>query len=499
MQGDSTMTSRRRTRRSGSGLRILVVAALVLAACGPKDAALEASGGTAALDVARGGAASTGGASTGGRVTGGGSSDASAIAGHSGSGSVTRSGSTSGPGSTAGDGSTGPAARGGDTGGAAAPSADGPTPGITDDRIRIAAHVPLSQDGIPIDQIAGGVQDAIEMFQRYTNQVRGGINGRQLEIVIADDGFNAGQASTACRELASQEPFLLLGYGGTDQIITCARYAIGEGLTYLSPGVAEAGLAGQPGYFAMTATYERQAPIVADLIADRIGDVQATAMVTPNSPNQDGYENSLRAALDARGLPPVVVDRIDPQGNDSELLAECLKLSNAGADVVAVNMHPLVLARFVRTCKNQGYEPQYVSMSTGGELDLLIELAGDAVDGMLHLSRAHHPFDIASGGAVEAEARDAWNRYGDGQFDPLLIFLWGFLDMMRQPLIAAGPDINTNSFRTMMQTFSYDNGVISPIQFSPGDNIGGHAVVLYEADVAAGRFVEIDPTWTNDY
>lgn len=498
------MTSRRRTGRSGSGLRILLVAAVVLAACGPKDAALEASGGTAGFDVAGEGATSTGG-----RITGGGSGDASGITGAGGAPSVTRSGGASGGAVAGGDGTTGPAAQGGDApqgGGAADPAAaaggastDGPTPGITDDRIRIAAHLPLSQDGIPIDQIAGGVQDGLEMFERYTNEVRGGINGRALEIVTADDGFDAGQAATACRELASQEPLLLLGYGGTDQILPCARYAISEGLTYLSPGVAEAGLVGQPGYFAMTATYERQAPILADLIADRIGDVQATAMVTPNSPNLDGYESAVRSALEARGLPPVVVDRVDPQGNDSELLAECIKLSNAGADVVVVFLHPLVLARFVRTCKNQGYEPQYVSMSTGGELDLLVELAGDAVDGMLHLSRAHHPFDIPPGGAVEAEARDAWNRYGDGEFDRTLIFLWGFLDMMRQPLIAAGPDINTNSFRAMMQTFSYDNGVVSPIQFSPGDNIGGHAVVLYEADVAAGRFVEIDSTWRNDY
>ncbi|MDE0803932.1 MAG: ABC transporter substrate-binding protein, partial [Acidimicrobiales bacterium] len=372
-------------------------------------------------------------------------------------------------------------------------------PGISDDRIVIAAHIPLSQDGVPIDQIAGGVQDAVEMFERYTNEVGGGINGRDLDIVIADDGFDAGQASTACRELASREPFLLLGYGGTDQILTCARYAVSEGITYLSPGVAEAGLVGQPGYYSMTATYERQAPILADLIADRVEGVTATGMVTPNSPNQNGYEKALKAALSSRGIAPKVVDRIDPQGNDSELLAECLKLSNADVDVVAVNMHPLVLARFVRTCKNQGYEPQWVSMSTGGELDLFVDLAGEAADGLLHLARSHHPLDLPSGGTVETEARDAWSRYGDGAFDPTLTFLWGFLDMMRQPLIAAGPDINTNSFRTMMNTFSYDNGVVSPIRFSAGDNIGGHTVVLYEADVGAGRFVEIDRNWTNDY
>lgn len=489
------MTSRRQTRRTRPGLRVLLVAAVLLAACGPKDAALEASGDAASRDGTSGGAARTG------ELTGGSDGNTSGGSTLDDAGSSATEGSTN-QAAASGGGTAGPGAGAGDAqraGVAGAPSTDGPRPGITDDRIRIAAHIPLSQDGIPIDQIAGGVQDAVQMFQRYTNEVRGGVNGRKLEIVIADDGFNAGQASTACRELAAQEPFLLLGYGGTDQILTCARYAISEGLTYLSPGVAEAGLSGQPGYFAMTATYERQAPILADLIADRVAGVQTTAMVTPNSPNQDGYENALKAALAARGLPPVVVDRIDPQGNDSELLAECLKLSNAGADVVAVNMHPLVLARFLRTCKNQGYEPQYVSMSTGGELDLLIELAGDAVDGMLHLSRAHHPFDIAPGGMIEKEARDAWSRYGDGEFDRTLIFLWGFLDMMRQPLIAAGPDINTNNFRAMMQTFSYDNSVTSPIRFSPGDNIGGHTVVLYEADVDAGRFVEIDATWRNDY
>lgn len=478
-------------RRSRTRLAAFFAVGVVLAACGPKDSALEqANRADEAAVATESGRALDTEAGVGGEETGLGAET-------SGNGSSAGGSTVAGLGDTVVVDGGGHADAG--AGNGTTTAEDGPRPGISDDRIVIAAHVPLSQDGIPIDQIAGGVQEAIDIFERYTNEVRGGINGRDLEIIIADDGFDAGQASTACRELASREPFLLLGYGGTDQILTCARFAISEGLTYLSPGVAEAGLVGQPGYYAMTASYERQAPILADLIADRLGGATATGMVTPNSPNQNGYENALKSALAERNLAPVVVDRIDPQGNDSELLAECLKLSNADVDVVAVNMHPLVLARFVRTCKNQGYEPQWVSMSTGGELDLFVDLAGDAADGLLHLARAHHPLDLPAGGGVETEARDAWRRYGEGAYDPTLTFLWGFLDMMRQPLIAAGADINTNSFRTMMNTFSYDNGVVSPIRFSPGDNIGGHTVVLYEADASKGRFVEIDRKWTKDF
>ena len=64
---------------------------------------------------------------------------------------------------------------------------------------------------------------------------------------------------------------LLSGGGGTDQIQACGQLANQVRIPYVSPGVTEAGLEGNPWYFASSMSYKQQGPLLAQLVKSRFG------------------------------------------------------------------------------------------------------------------------------------------------------------------------------------------------------------------------------------
>src|SRR5437870_3408705 len=81
---------------------------------------------------------------------------------------------------------------------------------------------------------------------------RGGISGRNVRVVFRDDQYNPSRAVAVCREMVEEEhAFLLVGVG-TDQVVSCARYASQAGVPYFSMGGGEAAVAGIRNYFGIS-------------------------------------------------------------------------------------------------------------------------------------------------------------------------------------------------------------------------------------------------------
>src|SRR5204862_2522187 len=148
--------------------------------------------------------------------------------------------------------SSGPAGGGGTA--TPAPVPGGPAPagaadrtGVSDTKIRIGIHAPITA-AAPFPQNA--FDKGKDVYWKYLAE-KGGIFGRNVEIVFRDDQFNPSRAVQVCREMVEQEKvFILLGAAGSEQITACARYADSMGVPYLSAGVNEDGLTGLTTYFA---------------------------------------------------------------------------------------------------------------------------------------------------------------------------------------------------------------------------------------------------------
>src|SRR5437588_157113 len=273
-----------------------------------------------------GGSASTPGAAGAGSSSPGG-------APHSAAGSSGNTGRT--PSSAAGTSSGG---TGGAGGGSAAPTplpttpapAGGDRTGVTDTKIRIGIHAPIT-GAAPFPQNA--FDKGKDVYWKYLAE-KGGIFGRNVEVVIRDDQFNPSRAVQFCREMVEQEHvFILMGAAGSEQITACARYANSMGVPYLSAGVNEDGLTGLATYFATSQTYAQQNPVLVSYIVNRLHKTKV-AIVLNNTPALNETQESVTKLAQAAGLDVVRNSRIGKNASDSELPSDAIALRTSGAEAV---------------------------------------------------------------------------------------------------------------------------------------------------------------------
>lgn len=369
------------------------------------------------------------------------------------------------------------------------------TTGVTDSTIKIGVHAPETIGGIDIGDILG-LADLTQLYWDTVNE-QGGIHGREVEVTLVDDGYDANAAQQACRDLISDELLFVSGTSGADQITTCANLATENQLPYLSLGVAEAGLVDKPGYRAMTMTYEMMSDLMAEYILAELTDTETpVAMVRFNSPSSEGAQDAFTAKMDELGGNVAAADAVDKQGNANELTAECVKLSNLDVEVVFMILVPTVSTQLARLCAEQGFTPQYVTVSN------TLSCASEPPIGVPELVGCQS-FAAVRGDVTDnplaREAEEAWAAaYPDRDAPDELVTFWGLFDVYREAMDQAGPDLSTGAFLEALNSMQYDNGLANPIDFG-GDRVGADSIVVVEATGEAPWERELVSEWTSSF
>ena len=369
------------------------------------------------------------------------------------------------------------------------------TTGVTDSAIKIGVHAPETIGGIDIGGILG-LADITQLYWDTVNE-QGGIHGRDVEVTIADDGYDANAAQQACRDLMNEEVFFVSGTSGADQITTCANLATENQMPYFSLGVAEAGLVDKPGYRAMTMTYDAMSALMAEyILAELAAPETPVAMVRFNSPSSEGSQDAFTAKMDELGGNVVAADAVDKQGNANELTAECVKLANLDVEVVFMILVPTVSTQLARLCTEQGFTPQYVTVSN------TLSCASEPPIGVPELVGCQSFAAVrpdATDNPLALEAEEAWAAaYPDREAPDELLTFWGLFDLYREAMDQAGPDLSRVALLEALDAMQYDNGLANPIDFG-GDRIGADSVVVVEATGEAPWERELVSGWTASF
>src|SRR5438067_6729098 len=283
----------------------LLLGALILAACGQKSGVHLAAGRNGNLINPDTGEAIGGTGSAGGDLSGAGGSAAAA----GGAAGVSGSSAAGGGGGSAASRAAGGAAGGGT---AAGGGGAGDTTGITDSTITIGLHAPVT-GAAPFPTTS--FQDGKDLYFNWLND-HGGINGRKVNVVFEDDGYNPSQAVTVCKKMVQEaHVFMLVGGGGTDQIVACAKYAAGAGVPYLAEGVSEQGLNTLQNYFALSMTYKAQGLLLAQYMKNVLH-VTKVGMLRGNTANFDDAHAGFLQAAQQNGL-QVLLDKAIDKNADS--------------------------------------------------------------------------------------------------------------------------------------------------------------------------------------
>jgi branched-chain amino acid transport system substrate-binding protein len=166
----------------------------------------------------------------------------------------------------------------------------------------------------------------------------GGVNGKPVRLVFADDGTSPDVASTSLSTLVSSDHVnAILGPASSGTALGILDKIKSAGVVTCSGSTTSAALS-QPGgaaggFFFRTAPADKlQGPALAQLI---IGDNKhKIAILTRNDSYGTGFGSALQTALTQGGATVVANDAYDPAASDFH--ADVAKIANKGADAVVV-------------------------------------------------------------------------------------------------------------------------------------------------------------------
>jgi ABC-type branched-subunit amino acid transport system substrate-binding protein len=454
-------------------LALLLGLLLVAAACGQKSGVHVATSANGSSGDATGFTSDTG-AGTGAADAGTG--DATSVGGATSGG-----GTASAAGGTKAGGSTGAAA--GSSGGAVKVIGTTRT-GVTNDKITIAVHAPVT-GAAPLP--ATSFEKARDLYWRWITEAKGQkVLGRpKVEVLFKDDRYQPSTAVQACRELAANA-FLLVGGGGTDQIQACGRFAESSRVPYFSGGVTENGLQGLKYYFASSMTYKQQGVLLASYVKKNFAGKKAAAVIT-DTPNFDDAAAGWEQGRQAQGLPYYKTLR-HPRADTSWYNTFASELKGAGVQVLYINTSPVDYIRFAQQAAQQGFTPQFVGVGITMGLNPVLESGCPEVANGVFFS----PFpglDWAQ--ANEPDFFAAAQRFSVAP-DDLALALWGFAknvhELFKRYEASYGTDLTREDFRNMVeQQKGVKSGVFPELSYSAADHFGANSVHVLKADCGAKK------------
>ena len=489
-------------QKAGVGDSAAAPSAADQAAAGAPASPAEATGGGETVDTsgATGTAAPSGGSTGVGIPSAGGSTPATGSASPSArtntgagtggqSGAATGSGSGSGRTQTSSAGpSSGTAAGGGTATPAPVPGGDAPAAdrtGVTDTKIRIGIHAPIT-GAAPFPQNA--FDKGKDVYWKFLAE-KGGLFGRNVEIVFRDDQFNPSRAVQVCREMVEQEKvFILMGAAGSEQITACARYANSKGVPYLSAGVNEDGLTGLNTYFATSQTYAQQHPALVSYIANKLKKTKL-AIVLNNTPALNETQQSIMKLAQGAGLNIVRESRIGKNASDSELLSEANALRTSGAEVVYLLTSPVNFVKLATNGQAQAYSPIYMGPGITNGINIVAE-AGCPAIGPAKFFSPFPQLDVID--QLDPDYQKSYQKYNGGKGDDIGLAEWGLSKVVGAMLQAAGKDLSRQSFLAALESGKeFNTNVYPTVSYSGTIRFGAKSAHLLEADCNTRKFKTI--------
>jgi ABC-type branched-subunit amino acid transport system substrate-binding protein len=268
----------------------------------------------------------------------------------------------------------------GDDGGGGA----GNTTGITDDRVLIGGHYPLTGPAAPGYSKIG---PAAKAYFDYIND-KGGVNGRKIEFKYLDDAYNPSNTVQVVRQLVLQDKvFAIMGGLGTPthtKVVDFLNQSKVPDLFVASGCLCWNQPDEQPYTFGWQPDYYIEGKLLGEYIRDNFPDKRIAYFTQGDDFGQDGIRG-----LDEFIPGDQVVTRQTYQPGTTDIAPQVTAIKEAKADVVVSFSIPAYTALLKLNTLKLGISPQIVVSNVGadavtvsGLIENFAKQAGAEVPGM---------------------------------------------------------------------------------------------------------------------
>ncbi len=389
------------------------------------------------------------------------------------------------PGAPGGPATTAPAGPIGEEGEPAACSPEGASDvGVSAEEVTIGQVSTISG---PVPGLGQTVQNGVRAYVEYRNSI-GGVCGRQLRHLTADDRLDPGVNRSETQRLSGQVLAFVGGWSVSDN---------GGAAVIGGSGIPDVGLAISDERNAMAENFSTSPiatdggsgfrPILEHLIATEQPTVGAVVWVAQASSRIRGQ--GMVRDLEALGLPVPIQREIAVTETNYVSVAQAIE--NAGADIVLTATDVTGIARLAQAFDQIGYEPKVPFYGSQTYSRNFFELAGDAAEGAL-LGVTYAIAEDAPGNPAMATLVEWYDRVNPGaDLDFFAIQGWTAAAMFADALERAGPAPTPATDLQQLQGFTdYDaGGLLAP--FDPAGKAASPCFMIVEAQ--GGRWVRLDP------
>jgi branched-chain amino acid transport system substrate-binding protein len=210
---------------------------------------------------------------------------------------------------------------------------------------------------------------------------KGGVLGKKVELLVRDDESNPAKGVVAARELVQREKVAAF-FGGLDTPVSVAIVPFANQAKVPFMGVWAAGTpitqngAAENYVFRVSAVDDLVDVALVDYAAKKY-DAKKPGLILINNPWGESNEKGLKAALAAKNLPYVGIEKFET--NDVDVVPQLSRLKQAGTDVLLLVANVAPSAQVVKSLDRMGWNVPIVSHwgPSGGRFT---ELAGPSAE-----------------------------------------------------------------------------------------------------------------------
>lgn len=243
--------------------------------------------------------------------------------------------------------------------------------------IKIGLATPLTgtcaQDG-------QSIQNGVNLAVRMCNEA-GGINGKQVEVVVEDDKGDSSEAATVANKLAQNKEILaVIGHYNSSCTLAGAPIYNQAGVVEISPGSSAAAVTDAGDFtFRVITTDAVQGGYLADWCVNDLG-YHKVAVLYENTDYGLGLANVADEKITERGGEIVVKEAYEVGATDFSTLLT--KIANSDAEALIIGGLYNETALIAKQMKNYGLEEMQIMGVDALFSPALIELGGQDVEGL---------------------------------------------------------------------------------------------------------------------
>ncbi|ROR89653.1 ABC transporter substrate-binding protein [Nocardioides aurantiacus] len=359
------------------------------------------------------------------------------------------------------------------------PEGGATTVGVTDDSVKIGGHFPLTGVAAPgYSEIPTGAK----AYYDYVN-AGGGVNGRTIDYLVRDDGYDPTKTSTVTNELVLKEKiFAMVGGLGTPTHGAVVDFLNDEEVPdlFVSSGSLAWGEdpAEKPWTFGWQTDYESEGKVIGQYVKKNFPDAKVGLFLQDDDLGADG-EKGLEQYIGDQ-----VVETVRYTSGNTDVAPQISALQSSGADLVIGFNTPSYTALSQLTSLKLGFEPQWFYTNVGSDATLVGSLlsrfsegavkgGASSLDGVL-TTKYLDTVDDADSEWIKLWKK-VWEQEGDDQ--PLTNYrVYGMAQAYTfvQALQAAGKDLTRQGIVDALeeQGGDFEGPMVAPFAYSKDSHMG---------------------------